>query len=148
MVRHSQGIGNGERYKRLANALRTLQMLPNALPTLLMACECLRKFSQHSLKFRRRFLNLPIFVSRWRMTCSSTFRPHPGRVIRDLFRQLHAVKHGTKALVYSNHSREAAASSYLAIIFGRIASGVPCFLRSTAVPMQLSHQCRRWCRPW
>ena len=25
--------------------------------------------SQHSLKFRRRFLNWPIFVSRWRMTC-------------------------------------------------------------------------------
>ena len=26
---------------------------------------------------------------------SSTFCPHPGRVIRDLFRQLHAVWHGT-----------------------------------------------------
>ena len=33
----------------------------------------------------------------------STFRPHPGRVIRDMFRQLHAVWHGTEALVYSNH---------------------------------------------
>ena len=31
---------------------------------------------------------------------SSTFRPHPGRVIRDLLRQLHAVWHGTEALVY------------------------------------------------
>ena len=41
-------------------------------------------------------------------------------VIRDLFRQLHAVWHGMEALVYSNHPREAAASSYLAIIFGRI----------------------------
>ena len=27
---------------------------------------------------------------------SSTFRPHPGRVLRDLFRQLHAVWHGLK----------------------------------------------------
>ena len=52
---------------------------------------------------------------------SSTFCPNPGRVIRELFRQLHAVLHGTEALVYSNHPREAAASSYLAIIFGRIA---------------------------
>ena len=34
---------------------------------------------------------------------SSTFLPHPGRVIRDLFCQLHAVWHGTEALVYSNH---------------------------------------------
>ena len=29
---------------------------------------------------------------------SSTFCPHPGRVIRDLFRQLNAVWHGTEAL--------------------------------------------------
>ena len=27
---------------------------------------------------------------------SSTSRPHPGRVIRDLFRQLHAVRHAWK----------------------------------------------------
>ena len=40
------------------------------------------------------------------------------------------VRHCTEALVYSNHPRAAAASSYLAIIFRRIASGVPCFLRS------------------
>ena len=79
---------------------------------------------------------------------SSTFSPHTGRVIRDLSRQLHAVWHGTEALVYNNHPREAAASSYLAIIFGRIASGVPWFLRSTAVLMQLSQQCWRWCRLW
>ena len=72
---------------------------------------------------------------------SSTFRPHPGRVIRDLFRQVHAVWNGTGTLVYSNHPRGAAAYSYLAIIFGRIASGVPWFLRSTTVLMQLSHQC-------
>ena len=58
---------------------------------------------------------------------SSTFCPHQGRVSRDLFRQLHAVWHSTEALVYSNHPREPAASSYLAIIFGRIASGVPWF---------------------
>ena len=42
VARHSQGMGNSERYKRLANALQTLKMLPNALPTLQMACECLR----------------------------------------------------------------------------------------------------------
>ena len=35
-------------------------------------------------------------------------------------------------LVYSNHPRAAAASSYLVIIFGRIASGVTWFLRSTS----------------
>ena len=58
---------------------------------------------------------------------SSTFRPHPERVIRDLFCQLHAVRHGTEALVYSNHPSEAAASWYLARIFGWIASGVPWF---------------------
>ena len=79
---------------------------------------------------------------------SSTFCPHPGRVIRDLFRQLHAVSHGMEALVCSNRPREAAASSYPAIIFGRIASEVPGFLRSTAVLMQLSHQCWRRCRLW
>ena len=77
---------------------------------------------------------------------SSTFCPHPGRVIRDLLRQLHAAWHGTEALVYSNNPREAAASSYLAIIFGHIASGVSWVLRSTAVLMQLSHQC--WCMLW
>ena len=37
--------------------------------------------------------------------------------IRALFLQLHAVRHGMEALVYSNHPREAQASSYLAIIF-------------------------------
>ena len=49
---------------------------------------------------------------------SSTFGPHPGRVIRDLF---YPVRHSTEALVY-NHPRKTAASSYLAIIFGQIAS--------------------------
>ena len=58
------------------------------------------------------------------------------------------LRHCTEALVYSNHPRAAAASSYLALIFGRIASGVPWFLRSTAEPMQHPHQCWRWCRPW
>ena len=77
---------------------------------------------------------------------SSTFCPHPGRVSRDLFRHLHAEWHGTEALVYSNHPREAGASLCLAIIFGRIASGIPWLLRSTAVLMQLSHQCWRCCR--
>ena len=68
---------------------------------------------------------------------SNTFCAHLGRVIQDLFRQLHALWHVTEALVYINHPREAAASSYLAIIFGWIASGVPWFLRSTAVLMAL-----------
>ena len=45
---------------------------------------------------------------------SSTFSPHPGRVISDLLCQLHVVWHDTEALVYSNHPRKAAASSYLA----------------------------------
>ena len=76
---------------------------------------------------------------------SSTFRPHPGRVIRDLFPQLHDVWHGTEALVYSNHRRAAAASSYLAIIFGRIASGVPWFLRSTALKDFLFLRCHYSC---
>ena len=72
---------------------------------------------------------------------SNTFHPYPGRVISDLFRQLHVLWHGTEAPVYSNHPRGAAASSYLAIIFGRIVSGVPWFLRSYEVLMQLAHQC-------
>ena len=74
---------------------------------------------------------------------SSTFRPHPGRVIRDLFRQLHAVRHGTEALVYSHHPKEAAASSYLSIImimFGRIASGIPWFLLNCGVNVSVWHQ--------
>ena len=66
---------------------------------------------------------------------SSTFCPHLGRVIRDLFRQLHALWHGTEALVYSNHPMEAAASSHLAIILGRIDGGLTWSLRSTAVRM-------------
>ena len=57
-----------------------------------------------------------------------------------------AIRHGMEALVYSNHP--AVASSYLAIIFGRIASGIPWYRRSIAVQMQLSHQCRRWCKRW
>ena len=43
----------------------------------------------------------------------------------DLFRLLHAEQHGTEAFVCSNHPREAAAFTCLAIIFGRIASGYP-----------------------
>ena len=54
---------------------------------------------------------------------SSTFYPYPGRVIRDLFRQLHAIWHGAEALVYSNHPREAAASSYFEH-FGRTSKAV------------------------
>ena len=71
---------------------------------------------------------------------SSSFRPHPGRM-RDLFRQLHAVRHGTETLVYSNHQREAVASWYQAKIFGWSASGVPLLLRPTTEPMQIPHEC-------
>ena len=53
---------------------------------------------------------------------SSTYRPRPGRVIRDLLRLLNAVY-----------------SSYLARTFGRIASGIPWFLRSTTEPTQQVH---------
>ena len=52
------------------------------------------------------------------------------------------VQHGTEALVHSNHPRVAAASTNLALIFGRIASMLPWFLCSTKVLMQLPHQCR------
>ena len=48
-----------------------------------------------------------------------------GRIIRDLFRLLCDVQHDTEALVYSNYPRETAVSTSLAIIFERIASGVP-----------------------
>ena len=63
---------------------------------------------------------------------SGTVRPHLGRVIRDLLRQLHDVQYGMEALVHSDYSREAASSTCLTIIFGRIANGIPWFLRSTA----------------
>ena len=54
---------------------------------------------------------------------SSTFRPHPGRGIRDMFRKLRALWHGTEALVYGS------SKAYLGIVFGRIASGVPWHIR-------------------
>ena len=63
-----------------------------------------------------------------------TFYPHLGKFIRDL---LHAVRHSTESLVYSDYPRETTTSTYLAIIFGPNASGVPWFIRPTAVPMQL-----------
>ena len=66
---------------------------------------------------------------------------HLGRVIRDLFRLLHA-------LVHSDYPRDATASKCLVIIFGRIASGVSWFIRSTTVPRQLPHQRKHWCWPW
>ena len=55
---------------------------------------------------------------------SSNFCPHLGKVILDLFRLLHAVRHGTEALVYRDYPREAAAPLYLEIFFKWIASGV------------------------
>ena len=64
---------------------------------------------------------------------SSTFRPIRGGSQGSV---------PSVALVYINHPREAAASTSLAIIFGRIASGVPWFFRSTAVLMQRLYQCR------
>ena len=65
---------------------------------------------------------------------SSTFRPVPGRVIRYLFRQLHAIWHGTEAPVYRNHPREAAAFLYLAI-----SGGLPVGYPGTSA--QLRSQC-------
>ena len=38
---------------------------------------------------------------------SGNFRTHLGRVIRDLFRIVHAARHDTEALVYSDYIREA-----------------------------------------
>ena len=61
----------------------------------------------------------------------ATFRTH---------RLLHASRHGLIAPVYNDYLREAAASTCLALILGRIASGVPWFLHSTVVPMQLPCQ--------
>ena len=63
------------------------------------------------------------------------FCPSMDQLLREFFRVLHAAWHGTKALVYRDDQREAAASTYLAIIFG---TDVP---TSTPVLMQLSHGC-------
>ena len=41
-----------------------------------------------------------------------------------LLRLLHNILHGSAALVYSNHPREAASSTCLTIIFGRIVSSI------------------------
>ena len=84
----------------------------------------------------------------------SAFHPHIGRIIKDLFRLLRVVTllHGTGALVYSKYPREAAASTCLAIIFGRIArdfSLVPPFNSGPnappasvqALPVQCHCQC-------
>ena len=62
----------------------------------------------------------------------STFRPRLERVIRDLFCLLHAVRLGTKTLIYDDCPREDVASTRLTIIFGRITSGGPWFLGSKA----------------
>ena len=71
VVRHSQEIGNGERYKRLANVANASDCLTNGTNGLRMLTKIDGEWqhSQHSLKFRRRFLNWSIFLSRWRMTC-------------------------------------------------------------------------------
>ena len=58
-------------------------------------------------------------------------------------RLLHAARHGLIAPVYNDYLREVAASTCLALKLGRIASGVPWFLHSTVVPMQLPCQCSR-----
>ena len=100
-------------------------------------------FNASSVPFNMPF-HCPLMPSRGTgmIASSSTFRPHPGRVIRDLFRQLHAIRHGTGALVHSNHPREAAASLYLAIIFGWIASGVSWDLSCIMGPQLLISNCR------
>ena len=62
----------------------------------------------------------------------------------DPLRLLHDVhvRQYTRALVYR---REAAASTCLPIIFRLILNAIPWFPRTTTVPMQLTHQCGRWC---
>ena len=69
------------------------------------------------------------------ISSSSTFCPNPGYVIRDLFRLLLVVWQCMEALVYSDHPREAAAFTRLAIIFRQIPCVVPWLLRSAAVPL-------------
>ena len=59
------------------------------------------------------------------MLANSNLLVLSAQTIRDLFRLLLDVLHGTETLVYSNHPREAAAYTCLAIIFGWIASGTP-----------------------
>ena len=68
---------NGTRWK-LQTPCRCLTNVANASECLTGVTNGLRmltkidgewQHSQHSLKFRRRFLNWSIFVSRWRMTC-------------------------------------------------------------------------------
>ena len=51
-------------------------------------------------------LHRPYYRGTGMIVSSSTSRTHPGRVIRYM---LHAIQHGTEALVYINHPREAAA---------------------------------------
>ena len=58
---------------------------------------------------------------------------------------LHAVRHGAEALEYSEYQREAACSLNVSgYNLQANVSGVPWFLCSTAVTMQLSQQCRHW----
>ena len=83
---------------------------------------------------------IPVGVLGWLLVVV-LFAPIRGGSLGICFVCWMLLRHCTEALVYSNHPRAAAASSYLAIIFGRIASGVPWFLRSTAEPMQHPHQC-------
>ena len=73
-----------------------------------------------------------------------TFRLPLGSVIRDLLPQLFAVLHGTEALVHNNYPRAPAASTCLALICRRTASGVPWFLGSTAMPMKLPNRCMHY----
>ena len=77
-------VNGGKTLARNGNR-RTLQTPCKCLTNVANASECLTnvtnglwmltnidgewQHSQHSLKFRRRFLNWPLFVRRWRMTC-------------------------------------------------------------------------------
>ena len=65
------------------------------------------------------YFNYSVLGGTGMIASSSTFRPHP-------------VRHCTEALVYSNHPRAAAASSFLAIILGRIATTLVPWLNSGA----------------
>ena len=78
----------------------------------------------------------------WLLVVVRFAQPGGGGVIGDLFRMLHAVRHGTEALVHSDHPREAATSTCLVIIFVYIGSDVPLLFCSAAVLMQLLYRCR------
>ena len=105
---------------------------------------CGRKVVRHNATFVQVFLTdgESMFIAPAHLSCLGPSdlliqNVLDGEGHRDLFRLSHALQHGKEALVYSNHPREAAPSTSLAMILGRIVSGIPWLLRSTTVLMQL-----------